>query len=157
MKIEKQYSPELEVRCKDKEQELLKKYFGNIIKEAALECPETIGEYTLNLPLNIEAEYKEYLKELWKETTPGDSRTIDDILDEKRLKELITEDEREAANNAYKEACRVTLWEQLTKSNHEDVAHYKGLLKEYTAELLRCMRWDFLEECTREHIKNKTF
>ena len=30
--------------CKEKEQELLDKYFGNLINEAAHECPETIGE-----------------------------------------------------------------------------------------------------------------
>lgn len=43
--------------CKEKEQELLNKYFGNLVKEAAVECPETIGEYTKDLPLKIEAEY----------------------------------------------------------------------------------------------------
>lgn len=40
--------------CKEKEQELLNKYFGNLVKEAAVECPETIGEYTKDLPLKIE-------------------------------------------------------------------------------------------------------
>ena len=39
--------------CKEKEQELLDKYFGNLVKEAAVERPETIGEYTKDLPLKI--------------------------------------------------------------------------------------------------------
>lgn len=52
--------------CKEKEQELLNKYFGNLVKEAAEERPEEIGEYTKELPLKIEAEYKSFLEELWK-------------------------------------------------------------------------------------------
>lgn len=42
--------------CNKKEQELLNKYFGDLVKEAAIERPETIGEYTKDLPLKIEAE-----------------------------------------------------------------------------------------------------
>ena len=52
--------------CKEKEQELLNKYFGNLVKEAAVECPETIGEYTKDLPLKIEAEYRAFLEESGK-------------------------------------------------------------------------------------------
>ena len=48
--------------CKEKEQELLDKYFGNLAKEAAHERPETIGEYTKDLPLKIEAEYHTFLE-----------------------------------------------------------------------------------------------
>lgn len=44
--------------CKEKEQELLDKYFGNLVYEAAIVRPETIGEYTKDLPLKIEAEYR---------------------------------------------------------------------------------------------------
>ncbi len=33
----------LAIVCKKKKQELLNKYFGMIVKEAALECPETFG------------------------------------------------------------------------------------------------------------------
>lgn len=44
--------------CKEKEQELLERYFGNLVEEAAIERPESIGEYTKDLPLKIEAEYR---------------------------------------------------------------------------------------------------
>ena len=47
---------------------------------------------------------------------------------------------------ALKEAQQQTLWEKITKTNHEDVTYYKGLLEEYTRELLFCMRHDFMEE-----------
>lgn len=56
---------------------------------------------------------------------------------------------------AYKDATEQTLWERITRSNHKDVTYYKGLLQEYTRELLMVMRLDFLEEITGEHIENK--
>lgn len=51
-----------------------------------------------------------------------------------------------AIADALKEAQQQTLWEKITKTNHEDVTYYKGLLEEYTRELLFCMRHDFMEE-----------
>ncbi len=42
----------------------------------------------------------------------------------------------------------ITLWEGITKSNHEDVIYYKRLFEEYTKDLLFVMREDFLEEIT---------
>ena len=56
--------------CKEKEAQLLEKYFGNLVKEAAIERPETIGKYTKDLPLKIESEYRLFLEELWKEQAP---------------------------------------------------------------------------------------
>lgn len=142
----------VEILCKEKEQELLNKYFGNITNEAAKVRPETIGEYTKDLPLKIESEFREYLVELWKEysDTPF-------VLEEQKLRWLMTEDDREAIDAAYKDAKRITLWERITKSNHEDVTYYKGLLYEYTKDLLMVMRLDFLEEITGRNIRNKTF
>ena len=69
----------------------------------------------------------------------------------------MTEDDREAINAAYKDANRITLWEKITKSNHEDVTYYRGLLYEYTKDLLMVMRLDFLEEITGKHITGKAF
>ena len=37
--------------------------------------------------------------------------------------------------------------------NHKDVTFYKGLLEEYTGELLYGIRRDFLEEAAGEEIK----
>ena len=69
---------ELERLCSEKAESLLKKYFGNLVREAAIDCPETIGNYDLELPLRVEAEYRDYLKELWQEIAIDDKRTIDD-------------------------------------------------------------------------------
>ena len=142
----------IEDLCKEKGNELLNRYFGNLLKEAANDRPETIGEYTKDLPLKIEEEYRQYLVELWKHYSDKPL-----VLEEQKLRWLMTEDDREAIDSAYQDAKHITLWERITKSNHEDVAYYKGLLYEYTKDLLMVMRLDFLEEITGKHINCKTF
>ncbi len=143
--------------CKEKEQELLNKYFGNLVKEAAIERPETIGEYTKELPLKIETEYKAFLEGLWHDHAPEELKGKPLVFDEQKLRKLMTDDDREGVDAAFKDATKQTLWERITKTNHKDVAYYKGLLLEYTRDLLMVMREDFLEEITGHHIKNKTF
>ena len=142
-------------RCEQKEQELLIKYFGNLVHEAANERPETIGEYTQDLPLKIEAEYRAYLVELWPQVAPEPLRGTPLVLEEQELRERITDDDREAVANAHRAATRRTLWERITQSNHKDVTYYKGLLQEYTRDLLLVMREDFLEEVEGRDIENK--
>ena len=148
---------EIERLCKEKEQELLNRYFGNLVNEAAIECPETIGEYTKDLPLKIEAEYRAFLEELWKEHAPEDLKGTPLVLEEKKLRKLMTDDDRELIEEAHKDAAEQTLWERITKTNHKDVTYYKGLLHEYTRDLLMVLREDFLEEVTGCHIENKAF
>lgn len=139
----------VETLCREKEQELLNKYFpGGFGRSKS----ETIGEYTKDLPLKIESEFREYLTELWKEFSDSPL-----VLEEQKLRWLMTEDDREAVDAAYQDAKRITLWERITKSNHEDVMYYKGLLYEYTKDLLMVMRLDFLEEITGNHINCKAF
>ncbi len=137
---------EIDKLCEQKEKELLKKYFGKLIQEAAIEQPETIGGYTKDLPIKIEEEYFQYLKKLWDEINPDKSKTLESILDKRHIRMLMTEDDREGIHYAYKDATRRTLWERLTKTNHKDVTFYKGLLEEYTRELLMCLRCDFIED-----------
>lgn len=148
---------QIEKLCKEKELGLLNKYFGNLVKEAAEKRFEDIGEYTKDLPLKIEAEYKTFLEGLWKEHASYNLKNSPLILEEQKLRKLITDDDRELIDEAHKDATELTLWELITKTNHKDVTYYKGLLQEYTRELLMVMREDFLEEITGHHIKNKTF
>ena len=143
--------------CKEKEQELLNKYFGKLVNDAAVEQPETIGEYTKDLPLKIEAEYKAYLEGLWKECAPEELKGTPLVLEEQKLRKLMTDDDRELIDVAHKDATEQTLWERITKSNHKDVTYYKGLLQEYTRDLLMVMREDFLEEVEGRAIENKSF
>lgn len=143
--------------CEAKQNQLLDKYFGNLVHEVAIERPETIGEYTKDLPLKIEAEFRTFLEELWKEHGPEELKGTPLVLEEQKLRKLMTDDDCELIEPAYKDATEITLWERITKSNHEDVTYYKGLLQEYTRDLLMVMRQDFLEEIIGKHIKNKAF
>lgn len=143
--------------CKEKEQELFNKYFGNLVHKAAIVKPETIGEYTKDLPLKIEGEYRTFLEGLWKEYAPDGLKDTPLVLEEQKLRKLMTDDDREGIEEAYKDATTITLWEKITKTNHKDVTYYKRLLEEYTKDLLFVMREDFLEEVTGHHIKNKAF
>jgi len=150
-------SKSIERRCEKKAQELLDKYFGNILKEAAVEQPETIGDYSMDLPLKIADEYKTFLEVLWKTEAPESLKGTPLLLEEQKLRELSTEGIREYVDQAYRDATHSTLWERLTQTNHKDVAHYKALLRRYTQELLKLMQTDFMEEINGQHISTKTF
>ena len=148
---------QIEKLCKEKELELLNKYFDNLVKEAAIERPETIGEYTKDLPLKIEAEYRVFLEGLWKEHAPEELKRLPLVLEEQKFRKLMTDDDRELIEAAHKDTTKQTIWERITKTNHKDVTYYKGVLQEYTRDLLLVMREDFLEEILGRHIKNKAF
>lgn len=136
----------IQLKCEQKKAELLDKYFGNIVYDAAREMPDTVDEnrYSMELPAKIEAEYRLFLGELLAEVAPD--KNLDEILDKRHLSITFTEDDREQLEEAYKNAKIITIWEKITKSNHEDVTYYKGLLKEYTKELLEWMEADFVED-----------
>lgn len=137
---------QIETRCREKSDELINKYFGHLVEEAAIEQPETIGDYSLDLPKQVEAEYYAYLKDLWEETVPQGSPSFEEIIDKKHLSDLMTDDDREIIQPAYDAAMHRNLWERITKTNHKDVTYYKGLLKRYTEDLLKALRCDFMED-----------
>lgn len=68
---------QIETQCRKKSDELIAKHFGNLVKEAAIERPEEIGDYSLELPKQIEAEYYDYLKALWTEFFPQGSPSFE--------------------------------------------------------------------------------
>ena len=100
---------------------------------------------------------KSFLEELWKEVAPEERKDTPLVLDEQKLRRLMTDEVRKGVDSAYRDATEQTLWERITKTNHKDVTYYKGLLMEYTRDLLMVLREDFLEEITGVLIKNKTF
>lgn len=140
---------QIETQCRAKAEELLEKHFGKIIKEAAVERPETIGDYGLDLPRQIEAEYYDYLKTLWTEIAPSGSPSFEEIINKKHISDLMTDDDREIIQPAYDAAMHRNLWERITKTNHKDVTFYKGLLKRYTEDLIVALRCDFMEDVRR--------
>ena len=145
---------QIESQCRSKAEELLKKHFGNLIQEAAIKQSETIGDYSLELPRQIETEYYDYLKELWREIAPSGSPSFDEIIDKKYLSDQMTDDDREIIKPAYDDAVTRTLWERLTKTNYKDVTYYKGLLKRYTEDLLTALRCDFIEDVRKINNNN---
>jgi hypothetical protein len=145
---------QIQSQCRTKANELLEKYFGKLIQEAAVELPETIGNYSPDLPKQIEAEYYDYLKTLWAEIAPNGSPSFEEIIDKKHLSDRMTEDDRENIPHAFDAAMHRNLWERITKTNHKDVTYYKGLLKSYTEDLLAALRCDFMED-VRKLIINK--
>lgn len=128
----------IEKLCRDKEQELLDKYFPG---GSGYTTSEVIGEYTQDLPLKIEAEFRTYLEQLWAEYS-----TEPLMFAESTLGWQMTDDDREAVAAAYVDANRISLWERITNSNHEDVTYYRGLLYAYTKDLLLALRVYFLQK-----------
>ncbi len=148
---------QIEQACREKERELLEKHFGNLIHEAVVEKPETIGKYTPEVPLKIEAEYIAFLQQIWETEAPDQLKGTTLVLEEQKLRNIVTENDREQVTLAHKKATIQTLWERITKTNHKDVRDYKAILKEYTRELLATARLDFMEEISGKHISNKVF
>lgn len=133
--------------CHDKMHGILDTYFADLAEDAAVNKPETVDErYTLDLPLRIENEYREYLMDLWEKVKGEDTRTFTQIMDKRYTRMCIDSKYRECIRLAEADAKLITTWEWIMKSNHEDVAHFKGLLYGYSRELLLCMTADFLED-----------
>ena len=136
---------DLRIRCEAKIKELLDHYFGDLVKEAVVDKPEVLEEqFSPELPLEIEEEYMTFLGELKREFFPGDPRAIEEIIDCPLKREMIRDDYELDVEKAYENAKNITFWEKLTRSNYKDVTYFKGLVKQYTEELLEHMTDDFL-------------
>lgn len=141
---------QIDARCRNEEERLLEHYFGNLPHEAAVDRPETIEGYHKELPIEIERQYFNFLQQLWAEVAPGSPRTVDHMLDNPHIRELVVADDREMLEQAHADATHISLFERITHTNHKDVTYYKGLLKVYTQELLTAMRCDFMEDVEKE-------
>ena len=137
----------IEDRCYGKAKELLKQYFGDFATVSGVVKPETLdSQYTDTLPRKIAEEYRAFLAALWSEIAPEGARRFDAIMDRQRSIDMVHDDFDDFLPSARLSAQTVTLWEKITKTNHKDVTYYKGLLKQYTEELLETMAEDFLED-----------
>lgn len=134
--------------CARKREEMLEQYFGNLVHEAAHEKPERVDEehYPLDLPHRMAHDYSVFLKELLTQVRPDETRKMEEIFDKRKMAMDVVEGDRQQLESAYRKARNVSLWRRITKSNHERVAYYKGLLREYAEELLKWMESDFMED-----------
>lgn len=136
---------EIEIRCHKKAQELLDKYFPHFIEEAASARPETLEEtYNNELPEKVAEEFRSWLAGFWGEVRQDGQGSFDEVMNLKRSIEMTKASYVPYLDGARKEAQDVTFWEKLTQTNHEDVTYYKGLLKQYTEELLKVMIEDLV-------------
>ena len=136
---------DLRIRCETKMKELLDRHFGDLVKDAVVDKPEVLEErFSTELPLRIEEEFMAFLGDLKREILPDDPRTIDEIIDCPLKREMIRDEYELDVERAYEKAKAVTFWEKLTRSNHKDVSFFKGLVKQYTEDLLEHMTDDFL-------------
>lgn len=71
--------------CAERQNELLSKYFGNLVHEAAYERPEEIDEckYSPDLPRQIASECYDFLKQLLSELRPGSQEELSAIMNKK--------------------------------------------------------------------------
>lgn len=136
---------DVEFRCRKKAEELIEKYFPNFIRESAISKPEMLAlEYNDDLPHRVEAEFRGWLSDLWAEIAPDGSKQFEEIMNLHLSMSMVDASYIPHLKDARENAVRITLWEKITKSNHEDVTYYKGLLKQYTEEQLNTMIKDFL-------------
>lgn len=138
---------EIEIRCYEKAQELLDKYFPNFIEDAAVTKPELLTEeYNMELPAKVAEDFRDWLAGVWEEFRSEVQKPFDKVLNLKRSMEITGSSYVPYLSDALEEAKTVTFWEKLTKTNHEDVTFYKGILKQYTEELLQVMIKDFMAD-----------
>ena len=138
---------DIELRCRKKADELLEKFFPGFIHEAAIDRPEQLaGGYNDKLPYAVEAEFRDWLSGVWKEVAPAGSEPFEKIMNRHLDMSMVDASYVPNLKEARADAEKISLWEKITKSNHEDVTYYKGLLKQYTEELLSTMIKDFIEE-----------
>ena len=134
-------------RCNDKARELLIKYFGDDKNTPGVENSEKLDElYTLDLPRKIAKEFRDSLAILWEQVAPGSKKPFLHVMDHLSRLGVFAHDYFDKLFDAQQEAKTITLWERITQSNHEDVAAYKNLLRQYTDVMLGMMIQDFMED-----------
>ena len=137
----------IEIRCYNQCRDLLSKYFEDFSHVSGVEKPETLdSQFTDTRPRKIAEEYRAFLAALWSEIAPEGAKSFDEIMDRQRSIDMVHDDFDDFLPSARLSAQTITLWEKITKTNHKDVTYYKGLLKQYTEELLETMAEDFLED-----------
>ena len=136
--------------CWERYTSLLKENFGDLAETAAYERPESPApHYTLDLPERIADQYRDFLQGLWKENAPKDAPTFEEIMNAKKIAELAKARYEEDLMAAEKDARKVSAWEKITASNHKDVTHYVGLLKDCTEDTLKGLMNDFLMDAEK--------
>lgn len=138
---------EIEQLCCDKAAELIENNFPNFIQEAVVERPEVLDpQYNDDLPHKIEAEFHDWLRDLWNKLVPDGASLFEGIMNRHLDRCMVDADYKPHLQEARTDAEKVSPWEKILRSNHKDVTRYKGMLKDYSEALLENMIKDFVEE-----------
>ena len=133
-------SDAIKIQCWSKLEELLKKHFPSTSSEVL------DARYTLDYPLKVATEMKEFLADLWNTEGVQPGKAFEDIMGAGRLNTITYESYLDMLKAAQKEALKITLWEKITHTNHEDVMVFQSILKSCTRDILELMVKDFLNE-----------
>ena len=98
-------SNDLYLKCRTKADELLEKYFPNFSHEVGVVRPEELDpEYNDQLPEKVQAEFRDWLRQLWQEVAPSGAKSFDEAmnLDERweKMKNANAEDLERARSEA---------------------------------------------------------
>ena len=130
----------IKILCWNKIDELLKEHFASTSSEVL------DPRYTLDYPLKVAAEMKNYLADLWATEGNQSGKAFEDLMGAGRLNNITYESYLDMIKAAQKEALKITLWEKITHTNHEDVMIFQSILRSCTREILELMVKDFLNE-----------
>ena len=130
----------VKILCWNKIDELLKEHFASTSSEVL------DPRYTLDYPLKVAAEMKNYLADLWAAEGHQSGKAFEDLMGAGRLNNITYESYLDMIKAAQKEALKITLWEKITHTNHEDVMIFQSILRSCTREILELMVKDFLNE-----------
>ena len=130
----------VKILCWNKIDELLKEHFASTSSEVL------DPRYTLDYPLKVAAEMKSYLADLWATEGHQSGKAFEDLMGAGRLNNITYESYLDMIKAAQKEALKITLWEKITHTNHEDVMIFQSILRSCTREILELMVKDFLNE-----------
>ena len=130
----------IKILCWNKIDELLKEHFTNTSSEVL------DPRYTLDYPLKVAAEMKDYLADLWATEGHQSGKAFEDLMGAGRLNNITYESYLDMIKAAQKEALKITLWEKITHTNHEDVMIFQSILRSCTREILELLVKDFLNE-----------
>lgn len=127
--------------CLDERERLLKKYVECLPTDKALPLVE-IGA----IIEQMEDEYKLFLTNLWAQIKKDDGRTLDDILDKRYNRYIVYREYAKEICESLIEAQQITVWEQITNTNSQDIARLNALIYTYAKDLLAHITLDFMED-----------
>lgn len=134
---------------RDMVQEKMHSLLSQVEKKDHYETPEVLDEedIPLYLPTLLARQFYDFLKQLFIELK-GPNAPLEKLNDSllKHVSWAIRYEDD--AKFAYEDAERRTLWERLTRTNHEDIETYTYAQYRYTEYVLKAMAIDFLEDVT---------